>query len=282
MKKITFCVLTAFFLNLCYSCNVGSSIEFDNSVRVCEKKSFFSSPINYLKEKILETFLKKYIKKNTGIDSEVFVLLDKESAGNRYIFNKLILTSQKSSFKGFQLAYLNLSAVNPQNELIKEGDRLYLPNDIPVQYSVVITNKNLEYMTSSDEFKKIIEKLSEKHSNYIRIKDVKIEIIENKIKIEVLAKLQILFGMPMKVTFYPVVEAVDGLIYLRKINSDKSSAAYINKILPLKDLPMPLNGYIKKLQDVDYSWQIDKLTIKDSEIKAEGLFIIPSNYDIKK
>jgi len=282
LKKITIYILFILFLNLCYSCKVGSCVEFDNSDRVCVKNSIFLSPIIYMKEKLLETFLKEYIKRNVGINTEISLDLDNETSGNRYIVNNAVLSSELPQFKGFQLTDLKLNTVNPGIEIIKEDNKLIFPNDIPIHFSTKITNDNLNFLTSSEDFNVLIGTMMQKYSNFIHIKEIKIQIVDNKLKIQIIGKLQILFGMPVKITFYPLIELVDGKLYLKEIQSDKASAAYINKILPAVNNSQPLSSYIKILQNLDDSYKFENLTIENNEIFLDGMFIIPQNCDINK
>ena len=88
--------------------------------------------------------------------------------------------------------------------------------------------------------------------------------------------------MPVKITFYPLIELVDGKLYLKEIQSDKASAAYINKILPAVNNSQPLSSYIKILQNLDDSYKFENLTIENNEIFLDGMFIIPQNCDINE
>ena len=175
MRKITFCLIFIIFFNLCYPCAIGSCIEFDNSVRGYEKTIFFSTPIIYVKEKFLELLLKDYIKKSTGVDSEINLILDNKSSDNTYIVNKLECTSPKPEYMGFQLTNLKLSTTDSGNIIVKDGNRLVIPNKVPMSFSASITNENFDYLTSSDEFKLLIGNMTAGFSNFIQIKDIQIQ-----------------------------------------------------------------------------------------------------------
>ena len=280
MKKITICLFFIFLLNLCYPYNICSGNEFDNNVRVYEKNSFFLSPIIYMKEKLLELILKDYIKKNTGIDTEVSITLDKDSSDKIYYVNNLTVTSSKPQYSCFQLTDVKLNSINARNEIRRNDKELLFPYEVPLWFSAKITNENLEFLTTSDEFKSLLAQALASYSKYIHINDISVQVVNDKIRIFVFAKLPLIFGMNVKITVYPVITVHDGQLYLEKIHYDKTATNYLNKILPSFSSPQPLSNYITALQNVGVPYKISNFSIDNNEIYFDGIFIIPANCDI--
>ena len=259
---------------------MGYCAEFDYDSRIYEKNSFFLSPIIYMKEKFMELLLKDYIKKSTGIDAEVSVTLDKDSSDKIFIVNNLLVTAANPQYSFIQLTDLKLNSVNTRNEIWFDGKTVSFPYSVPVWFSTKITNDNLEFLTSYDEFKSLLAKSLSDYSKFVRINDLSIQIIDDRIKIQVFAKLPLLMGMTVKITIYPVLSVRNGQLYIEKIHYDKSNSSYVNKFLPNINTPQPLGNYIKILQNVGVEYKLSNFSIENNEIYLDGIFIIPANCDI--
>lgn len=282
IKKVLFCIFFILFADLCYADNVN----FENSKidlnRVCVKNTVFLSPYKYMKEKSLETFLKNYIKQKTGIDVEVSLSLDSESSENKYVFNNAKVYSNKLKYGCIQLTDAVLASVNDKDTVIRNGNKILLPQDIPVNFSAKITNEDLEYLTASPAYINFVSGLTDQYSMYINVKETKLFIDNNNIRFQLIGKLPILFGMPVKITVTPILEVSDGHIYIREISADKNSSTYINRILPFLNFSQPIDSYLKISESIGISYQFDSLTIENNELLVGGLFIIPQNCDINK
>ena len=269
-------IIFLFLSNLCYAENV----YYDNNSN--NRNNIYKSAQKYMKQKLIENVLKKYIKKQTGINANVSLTLDPSSTGNTFIFKHAEIYAQKANFTFAELTDVYLSTVRTKNILVRKNKKILFMHDTPIRFTAKITNDDLLYLVSSSAYNNFINEFSNQYSKYITVRDTNLYLDNKNLKFQINGNLPFLFGMPVKITVSPVFELYDGHLYIRGLNTDKNSATYINKILPFLNFSEPVDSFVKIPENIGITFLINDFTIENSEIFVDGIFIIKKNCDINK
>lgn len=275
-RLLLFCIIFILFSDLCYADNTYYENNTYNRSRISTSRQKF------MKQKLIENILKRYIKKQTGINANVVLTLDSKSSGNTFIFTYAEITAKKANFTFAELSDVTLTTVRNSNTVVRKNKKILFSQDTPIRFSAKVTNDDLLYLVSSAEYNNFISEFSQKYSKYITVRDTNLYLDNDNLKFQITGNLPFLFGLPVKITVSPVFEVYDGHIYIRGLNTDKNSATYINKILPLLNFSEPVDSFVKIPEDVGITLLFSNFAIENSELFVDGVFIIKKNCDINK
>jgi hypothetical protein len=233
--------------------------------------------MNFVSKKVVEIIIKKELKNalnsNFNVNLQIFSIQSLKNGE----FKNLVLKSKNVNYETISISNFYAETLNDYNKILYQDKKVYYPSELPFKFSGEITNKDIENILSSEEFKEEIETRPVKINgiSLFTIKNLEVEIKNDKIHVKM--PITTLFG-DVNLKFSANIEVENNKIVLKTITfhsksnimNEKMLINLINKINPFDFEKSALNGkYCKFL--------ISKATIVNDKIEVDGLFIINKN-----
>ncbi len=238
---------------------------------------------NLLAEKVAKSILKKEIVKST--EGNFSVKVDSYSLKDlkKGIFKSVKIKGKNINADGVYFTKLTLKTVCDFNYIsIKDINNPVFMEDLPLEFSVVMTEDDLNNTMQTVEYEKLIDKLNSYGQGYglFKIESTKLKIKDDKIYYI----LQV--AIPFTKGLQDVVILSDLKVY--KGDVDFTNTRLINKkvSIDMKKIDRivnylnPLDFSLNILENKDAILTVQNIKVKDDKIFADGLIVIPK--DIKE
>jgi len=235
---------------------------------------------NFLAEKVAKAILKREIAKNT--QGKFSVKVDSYSVKDlkKGIFKSIKIKGEDINAEGVHFSKLNLKTVcdfnyisqeDPKNPIFKE--------DLPLSFSVVMTEDDLNSTMQTEEYEKLIQKINSYGANYglFRIESTKLKLVDDKLYYVLQVSL-------------PFVKNVQDLVIMSDLKVYKGDIDFTNTRLVNKRFSIDvkkIDKIINYLNPLDFSLNIlenknamltvQNVKIHDGKILADGLIVIPKD-----
>lgn len=287
MKKISILILSLFFtFQMAQSAvNIGSCPQkpYDVSNKFSQVLSQISGT-NFFLTKTVELVLQSQIKKEVGAKG-VNVELIPYSAGDLISgkFKKVSISTPSASKDDIAFSNFKAESVCEFSHIIVNKDEIKFAQNFLMDFSLDITNDDLEKITLSEKYKEKLEKVKVKIANFSLLKMVepKVEIKDEKLQISFGIETPLLFSSRVeRVVISSKLKAKDGKIELANlyVNTTKYDA---NMLLPIINLLNPLSFETKISNNLGIA-QIKNVDIIDDKISLNGVIFVPKNHVIEK
>ena len=235
---------------------------------------------NLLAEKIAKIILKKEIMKNT--DGKFSVKVNSYSVKDlkKGIFKSLLVKGKEIDAEGVHFSKLTIKTLCDFNYISQEDPKKPIfMEDLPLSFSVVMSEDDLNSTMQTPEYEKMIEKINSYGANLglFRIEDTKLKIKNNKLYYVLQVSL-------------PFVKNVQDIIILTDLKVYKGDIDFANTHLVNKKLSIdmkkidkiinylnPLDFSLNILENKDAILTVQNVEIKDDKILANGLIVIPKD-----
>lgn len=280
MKKLLLVLgITALTLNgaLASNCSYKCVEPYDLSHGASRFMSVVTGS-NLLGEQVAKILLKKEILKNA--DGKISTKVDSYSVKDlkKGIFKSISVKGKDLEMEGIHFTSLNMETVcdfnyismqDPKNPVFKE--------DLPLAFSVVMTEDDINQTMMSTDYKRVIESLNLLGSGMFKITSSKIKIRENKLYY--VLKVAIPFVKnTQSIVLTSDLKVVNGEIDFtntRLIND--SLAVDLKKIDKMINYVNPLDFSLNILENKDAELTVQNVKIKDNKILADGFIVIPKD-----
>lgn len=248
-----------------YNCQSIEQIP-DSAVTIIGKLSGY----DFISVKAYELYFENYIKKNYNSDVNLSIKAKSIKALKNGEFKEVKATADKLNFNNFTVSDFNAKTLCPYNKILKIDNRVFFPYAIPVEYSAVITNEDLQSIIKSQNFSipfYIVKKVD--------------WLIENS-KIKTIIECNALFTT-VKLTFSSGLKLKDGKVFFDSVEDINSPFKIdVKKISSILNLYNPFTEIIKISANTFGYLIYDDIEIENDKIYIKGMFLIPQNCDIKK
>lgn len=280
MKKILL------VLGIILSCNIASANCSFNCVEPYDLSSGISrfmsnvTGSNAAAEQVAKIILKKEICKN--LDGKVKVDVDSYSVKDlkKGIFKSFKMTGKDVDIEGVHFTQLNISTVCDFNYIsMVDANNPIFKEDLPLAFSVVMSESDVNKSMQTPEYKKIIEDLNRLggSSGMFRVASSEIKIRDNKLYYVLKIAIPFVRGTQN------IVMTTD--LKVRKGEVDFSNTKLVNEnlVLDLKKLDKvinflnPLDFSLNILENKDAQLTVQNAQIKDNKIHADGFIVIPKD-----
>ena len=285
MKKILlvlisllFSVNQVFALNCLYNC-----VEpYDLSHGVSRFMSAVTGS-NFMAEKIAKSILRKEIMKNTDVILSVKVDSYSVKDLKKGIFKSLKVKGKEINAEGVHFSKLNIKTVCDFNYIsIKDVKNPVFMEDLPLEFSVEMTEDDLNNTMQTVEYEKLVDKMNYYGQGYglFRIESTRLKIREGKLYYI----LQV--SLPFVKNLQDVVIMSDLKVYKGDIDFtntkliNKKISIDMKKIDRIVNYLNPLDFSLNILENKDAILTVQNVKVKDDKILANGLIVIPK--DIKE
>ncbi len=285
MKKILlvlvallFSVNQVFALNCLYNCVEPYDLS--------HGASRFMSAItgsNFLAEKIAKSILRKEIMKNT--DGKFSVKVDSYSVKDlkKGIFKSVKVKGKEINADGVHFTKLNMKTLCDFNYIsMKTPNNPVFMEDLPLEFSVVMSEDDLNKTMQTVEYEKLIDKLNSYGKGYglFKIESTRLKIKDDKLYYI----LQV--ALPFAKNLQDVVIMSDLRVYKGDIDFantkliNKKISIDMKKIDRIVNYLNPLDFSLNILENKDAILTVQNINVKDDKVFANGLIVIPK--DIKE
>ncbi|MBE7709410.1 MAG: hypothetical protein E7Z93_03065 [Cyanobacteria bacterium SIG32] len=285
MKKILlvlvallFSVNQGFALNCLYNCVEPYDLS--------HGASRFMSAItgsNFLAEKIAKSILRKEIMKNT--DGKFSVKVDSYSVKDlkKGIFKSVKVKGKEINADGVHFTKLNMKTLCDFNYIsMKNPNNPVFMEDLPLEFSVVMSEDDLNKTMQTVEYEKLIDKLNSYGKGYglFKIESTRLKIKDDKLYYI----LQV--ALPFAKNLQDVVIMSDLKVYKGDIDFantkliNKKISIDMKKIDRIVNYLNPLDFSLNILENKDAILTVQNINVKDDKVFANGLIVIPK--DIKE
>ena len=274
MKKLFVLML----LVSCGSAYAQDCMSYCVSAPAVKENSGFWAKMNAAPKKVVEFAIAKDLKKQFNADFNVkldIFGLKKLTGGE---FKKLDITSPSLQYEGLSVSNFHAATVCPYNKVIYKHGRTYYPNPMPMAFTSEITDKDLENIVKSEEFKKNVLQagISVNGHSIVKLLEPTIKIKDSRV--HVLFPVKTMFSKkPVNLNMIAGVEVSEDKIMLKDISFSKNSniigidiADYFAKH-PISIANSALDNKFCKIY-------ISKAKISGNIIKSEGVFVIKKDY----
>ncbi|MBQ2643961.1 hypothetical protein IJG14_00130 [bacterium] len=273
MKKLFYIIfLFIFFQNVAISDTICSNNfkcqnfeEMPNTINTKIAKIF---GIDFLQIKLTEFSIEKYIKYKYKNNINISVNAKSAKALKSGEFRKIIAKSKRIFIKNYSISDFRAETLCPYNKVVLNQKEYMFPHDIPVSFSAVVTNEDLDNI-----YNELINTFGINIGNICTIKWY----IENS-KLNILVDISSLF-IKTKFTISTELSIADNDIIFSNISNTKTSI-YLTKMLPQINSFNPISFMLKLARNTNCYITIENVKIIDDKIYVQGMFIIPKNCDI--
>ncbi len=276
MKKIS-----VFIIILLLSCLKNYAYDYDiyckSRAETNEGKNIFGK-INTMPVNIIEFAISKNLNKQFNGDFKADLSLFGLKRLKNGEFKKLKLESPRIEYHGMSLSSFKAESLCRYNRVIYKNHRVYFPDSLPMSFNAEITNKDLEYIVKSGEFKQkaLLNGIKINGKDLIKLLEPQITVQDSKIYLKFPVKT--IFSKKITdINLTAGVKAEDNNILLNDISFLKNSniividvADYFKKN-PIAITNSALDGRFCRIY-------ISQAEVAGNVIKAEGIFIINKDY----
>lgn len=235
---------------------------------------------NFLAKKVAKIILKKEIVKAT--EGKFSVKVDSYSVKDlkKGIFKSVIIKGKQINADGVHFSKLTLKTVCDFNYIsIKDIENPVFMEDLPLEFSVTMTEDDLNNTMQTFEYEKLIEKLNSYGKDYglFKIESTKLKIKDDKIY----------YVLQVAVPFVKGVQDIVILSDLRVYKGDidfantrllnKKFSIDMKKIDRIVNYLNPLDFSLNILENKDAILTVQNVQVKDDKILANGLIVIPKD-----
>ena len=225
---------------------------------------------DFFSVKAYEIYFKNYIKKNNKSDVKIQIKAKNINALKAGEFKEVRVKADKFRLNDYTVSDFKAKTLCPYNKISQIDNNILFPYSIPVEYSAVITNEDLQSIVKSQ---KVSESLGMVKNTDWRIENSKIKIIVEYNALFTTIKLTLSTGLKLKngKIFFDSVEGIN-----TPFNVD------VNKISSILNIYNPLTEIVKISANTFVYLTYDDIEIKNDKIYIKGMFLIPQNCDINK
>ncbi len=242
-----------------------------------ESRNLFKK-INTVPKNIIEFAISKDLNKQFNGDFKVDLDLYSLKRLKNGEFKKLNVESPKAVYEGMSLSSFKAGSLCEYNRVVYKNHRAYYPNPLPMAFNAEITNKDLEYIVKSQEFKeKVLDKgITINGKKIFQLLEPKITIKNSKVNLKMPVKT-IFSKKVLNINLKADIEVADNNILLKDISFSKNSNIIVMDIVDyFKKNPIAITN--SALDSKFCKIYISQAKITGNAIKAEGIFIINKDY----
>lgn len=244
--------------------------------------SFFSNifGLNFTRTKITESVLKKSISKSVQSDKDLKVDIQSYSAGDlaNGIFKSLEIKGSNVNVDGIYLSEFELKSLCDFNYIKydKKGN-LAFKEDFPMSFSLKMNADDINKTMQSEKYKKVINDVNKLSVLGIKVSSTKASIRGNKFY------YTINISLPFIKTEKKVEITADLSVKNGKIDFDNTRLASGSYNFDLKKIDFimnylnPLDFSLNIFDNKDAKVAIKNISIKNNEIYADGVTVIPKD-----
>ncbi len=236
----------------------------------------------FLAEKVGESIIKKQIKKETGHKFKVSLKSYSLRDLKRGIFKSLKITGKNLDIDGTKVSLFEAKTLCDFNYLDLSTDEIYNKSNILMDYSVMVTEKDLRETVNSKDYNAILQKVD---LSAIGIKLLKLESVDIAIKDERLhVFLNISSGITslfnkasnLKIEISTALNVVNNKINVYDVKLENTNKKLnIAKYLSLINFIDPLQYSMDAFQIPNGKLVINTVNIVDDKILVDGIIFIP-------
>lgn len=276
MKKIIL-ILIILFLN---TTTVGAFNCLYNCVEPYDLSNGFSrfmsglTGSNLLAEKVAKSILNKEIKKNIQGDFTLKVNSYSVKDLKKGIFKSFKFKGKNIDIDGIKFSKLNVKTICDFNYVAQDSDKnLVFKEDLPLSFSAVLTEDDLNSTMLTDEYEKLIKKINYRANGFFSIKTSKLKIKDNKLYFI----LQV--SLPFVKNVQDVVITSNLKVYKGDIDFaetrlvNKKISIDIKKIDKIVNYLNPLDFSLNILENKNAVLTVQNVEIKHDKIYANGMVV---------
>lgn len=286
IKKYIIAILTALLINLPtfaaqYTPEKCCTPAFDVSSRTNQVMSKMFGA-TFIAEKVGESIIRKQIKKETGQKFKVSLKSYSLKDLKKGIFKSLKITGKNLDLDGTKVSLFEAKTLCDFNYFDLSTDEIYNKSNILMDYSIMVTEKDLKETVNSKDYNAILQKVD---LNAIGIKLLKLESVDVAIKDErlhvflnVSSGITTLFNKASNLNFEisTALKVVNGKINVYDVRLEKTNKKLnIAKYLSLINFIDPLQYSMDAFQIPNGKLVINTVNIVDDKILVDGIIFIP-------
>lgn len=233
---------------------------------------------NFLGEQVAKVLLKKEILKNA--EGKISTKVDSYSVKDlkKGIFKSILVKGKDLEMEGVHFTSLQINTLcdfnyismeDPKNPVFKE--------DLPLAFSVVMTEDDLNNTMMSDDYKRIIENINMLGSGMFNVSSSKIKIRNNKLFYILKVSLPFVKNT-QNIVLATDLKVVKGEIDFTNTKLINDSLTFdLRKADKLINYLNPLDFSLNILENRDAELTVQNVKIQDNKIYADGFLVIPKD-----